>query len=320
MSVAARVKKAVKRIVLGPSDFPQQYPVGMRDPQSEVIVRLHGLGAPHDVTCDQFIAAVTPLTIGISTGAGASWIAGAKESSRLSLRFYERQGSQRLMGEIRIRFSSVAHIGSDDLYLFRVRGSRNYCLPRHQIWGQYLYFAYFRWRAPNSDVRMTARDVHAMCVFYICPRPVGLVAVAQGDGGNIFPMNLMGPVGKDHFAFALNTARAATSLVERVGRIALSNVPLEQSSLAFGLAKNHRKDCVEWSEFPFATKRSSALGFPVPGFSLGVRELEIEAVQKMGSHTLFLARTIRTEHWADEPEFFMVHGIYQGWRQRHHVG
>ncbi len=155
-----------------------------------------------------------------------------------------------------------------------------------------------------------------MIVFYICPRPVVLVSVKDGGMGNVFPMNLMGPIGKGYFAFALNSTRAAAPLVERTGRVALSSVPVEQASLAYRLGGNHKKPCIDWNQLPFASKISTSFGFPVPGFALRVREMQVEATRKIGSHTLFVARTIRDESWTDGTQVFVVHGIYQAWRQK----
>ena len=76
-----------------------------------------------------------------------------------------------------------------------------------------------------------------MIVFYICPRrPVALVSVVHGNIGNVFPMNLMGSIGNGHFCFALNSVTPVASLGERAGAIALSSIPLQQSSLHFSSA------------------------------------------------------------------------------------
>jgi hypothetical protein len=42
--------------------------------------------------------------------------------------------------------------------------------------------------------------------------------------------------------------------------------------------------------------------------------MEIEAVRQLGSHTLFIARIVRDERRSDNPQFFMIHGLYQAWR------
>jgi flavin reductase (DIM6/NTAB) family NADH-FMN oxidoreductase RutF len=313
MSLVAQTRKSIRRLVLGAGDFPQQCAVGMCDPQSEVAVWLHGLGSPCDVTNSHLMACGAPLLIGVGLVERPSH----RESRRLSLHFREHHGSGRLLGKIGLQICSVVPAGDRDLYLFQVRNSRNYCLPTLRLWARYLQYARQRSRGTNSDVPITAREIHAMIVFYICPRPVGLVSVADTTA-NIFPMNLMGPIGNAYFCFALNSTTPACHLVQRSGSIALSSIPLEQSAVAYQLGKNHRKEYIEWDQLPFATKMSSKLGLPVPEFSLRVREMQIQEVRQLGSHTLFMARTIQDEVWKGGSQFFVVHGIYQARREGMH--
>jgi flavin reductase (DIM6/NTAB) family NADH-FMN oxidoreductase RutF len=310
-----RFKQAIKRFIFGPPDFPQQCPIEMHEPQSEVIVRLNGWGAPRDVTHNNMMVCGAPFTIGIGSGDGAEregeWAPPAKKNERIILTFHEHNGSQQLLGEIELRFSIIVRAGGQEFHLFQTLRSRNLCLPRVRIWARYLEYAYYRWRATSSDVSMSARDVHSMCVFYICPRPIRLVSVTAGNSSNVFPMNLLGPIGNGYFSLALTSGKPVTSLLERAGRIALCSVPVEKAEVVYALARNHKLPSIDISLLPFATRTSAAFGLPVPEFSLSVRELEIEAVHSLGSHTLFLARTIRNERWADAPEFFTLHGIYK---------
>jgi len=260
------------------------------------------------------MACGAPFTIGI--GFDGEQSAAVESGARLSLSFHERGGEQRLLGKIGLRCSSSLRVGTQELDLFQIRYYRNYCLSKPRLWARHLQYARQRRRVEDSDVPITAREIHAMIVFYICPRPVVLVSVADGGVGNVFPMNLMGPIGNGYFAFALNSTKAVAPLVERTGRVALSSVPVEQASLAYQLGGNHKKPCIDWKQFPFATAISSAFGVPVPRFALRVREMEVETARKIGSHTLFVARTIRDERWADGLQHFVVHGIYQAWRQK----
>jgi flavin reductase (DIM6/NTAB) family NADH-FMN oxidoreductase RutF len=260
------------------------------------------------------MACGAPFTIGIGFDDQQNDL--VERGTRLSLRFHERDGEQRLLGKIGLRFFSSLRVGTKQLCLFRVRDYKNYCLPKVQLWARHLQYARQRRRVPDSDVPITPREVHAMIVFYICPRPVVLVSVADGGTGNVFPMNLMGSIGNEYFAFALNSTRAVAPLVERAGRVALSSVPVEQASLAYQLGGNHRKPRIDWNQLPFPSRMSTAIGIPVPAFALRVREMQVEATRKVGSHTLFAARTIGDERWADGTQFFVVHGMYQAWRQK----
>jgi hypothetical protein len=60
---------------------------------------------------------------------------------------------------------------------------------------------------------MTVRWDKASLLFFICPRPVGLLSVAYRDNKNIFPLNLMGPIGKGYFSFGARGQSSRSSNV-----------------------------------------------------------------------------------------------------------
>lgn len=311
-----QIYRTVKRAALGDSQLPRQFTVGMRDPQSEITVWLHGLDRPYDVTNRHVMACVEPLTIGVVFE--PEWSLPISEN-QLSLQFVEREGQHRLLGEIRLRGLGTP-TPRGGLRLFGVRGSSNYCLSRPQLWLHYLHLAYTRWRFNNNpEIQITAREAHTMIVFFICPRPVVLVSVLDRGAGNVFPMNLMGPVGEGLFAFALNSTRHAAPIVGRVGRLAISNVPIEQAQLAKKLGRNHMKDSIDMTQLPFDSRPSSVFRFPVPEFAVRVREMEIEFHQRLGSHTFFIGRVVQDERVSASLEFFYVHGIYQAWRLKNRI-
>jgi flavin reductase (DIM6/NTAB) family NADH-FMN oxidoreductase RutF len=316
MSIIRRTSRTLERMVLGSTDFHQQCTLGLRYPQAEVSVQLHGLGAPCDVTERNVLAAVRPLTIGI----GGPTDPAERSRGQASLRFYERGGKNRLLGVIGLRLKETISLGNEHLCLFETRECRNYCLSWGRLWARYLQHSYKQWRSRRSRgapaFRMVRGELHSLFAFYICPRPVVLVTVADGEFANIFPMDLIGPVSSRHFSLALHSTSPAVPLLERSRHVALSSVPVEQSSVAVELGQNHKKLGIDWARLPFATTPSPVLKLPVPKFSLRVRELAIEAIRDLGSHKFFLARTLSDQHWADGPQLHFIHGSYQVWRQR----
>jgi hypothetical protein len=317
LNILRQTRAILKGLAFGFWSLPQFCNIGLRDPQAEVSVWLHGIGAARDVTYNNVAVAARPFTIGVSLEDNSA--AALVGQSRLSLKFHDRGEGNQLLGEIGLRPQGVIPVGGERLCLFEAENYRNYCLPRAQLWRRYLHYSYDRWRSRMrsnpSDIPMAARDVHPLFVFYICPRPVFLVSVMDGPIGNIFPMDLVGPIGPRHFSLALHSTAPAI-LMERSRRIALCSIPVEQTALAFELGKNHKKTSVDWAQIPFAMTNSAAFGFPVPKFSLRVREMEIEEVRPVGSHKLFLARTIKDQRWADGLQMFQAHGFYQAWKQR----
>jgi hypothetical protein len=161
---------------------------------------------------------------------------------------------------------------------------------------------------------MPARELHSLFVFYICPRPVVLVSVADGDLVNIFPMDLIGSVAPGYFSLALHGTSAPTPLMERSRRIALSSVPVEQAPIAYELGKNHKRTCIDWNQIPFTTRPSPRFLNSHSSFSAG-RELQIEAVRTLGTPQAvpWLVR-FRTSRGRTARSCF-VHGFYQAWRR-----
>jgi flavin reductase (DIM6/NTAB) family NADH-FMN oxidoreductase RutF len=311
MSLFHTAAGAFKRLMLGRHDIPQQCVLGLRDPQEEIAVELHGLGVPRDVTHQHTLASAVPFSVCLRLESDLEDI--AVRAKNLSLRFSEKSGSQRLLGEFALRPRAILPIDDHKGYCFTVSKCKNYCLPQARLLAHYFHGAYARWRRP-PDLHMSSRDIRAMPIFFICPRPVGLISVG-GLAGNLFPVNLMGPLGDSTFGFALNSSRQSMALLKRARKFALSSVPLEQASVVRGMGGNHKRGSIDWQELPFGIMRSKRLGLPVPCFSLRVREMEVITSQDMGSHTLFIARILEDQHYMHGPQFFMIHGMYQAYRQ-----
>jgi flavin reductase (DIM6/NTAB) family NADH-FMN oxidoreductase RutF len=307
-----RALKTLKRMLLGPIDFPQKIELGLEDPQSEVDVWLHGLGDRLNVTQTHLMACGAPFTICI--GFAENYAASVQFNNRLALRFQEHSGAQRFIGEIGLRFVSSLRVGTRQLCLFRMADYKNRSVSPLRLWTLYLQYS----KIPHSaDVRITERELRAVYVFNVCPRPVALVSVVHEDSANLFPMDLMGSVGDGYFAFALTSSKAAAPLVERAGRVVLSSVPFEQAAVATKLGANHRKSSINWNELPFPMMRPGAIDALVPSFALRAREMKVEAVHPLGSHTLFVARTIADEHFGDGLQLFNAHGTCKLWINSH---
>jgi flavin reductase (DIM6/NTAB) family NADH-FMN oxidoreductase RutF len=303
--------------VFGDTFLPQEFFLGLTDPQTEITVWLHGMGSPLDVTGRHSMACAAPFTLCIAfdEGQGPS----EKDLRCLSLKFCERDGQKRVLGEIDLKLTAIILEAGLVLTFFEARSTTNYCLPKLRLWTHYLFHAYSQLRKPDtSDVKMSFLERRAAMVMFIRPHPVSLVSLIGEAGGNIFPMNLMGELGNGYFAFALKDSRRAAHLVKRTRRIALSNVPLSQAPLAYQLAVNHTKECIEWSELPFATKASTTFNIPIPVFTQRVREMEVMKSHNIGSHIFFLARLVHDETFSKSLGLSVIHGFYQAWRLSGH--
>jgi flavin reductase (DIM6/NTAB) family NADH-FMN oxidoreductase RutF len=312
VGIKHNVGLALKRTFLGKTNQPQQCTVGFHDPQAEVGVWLHGIGAPRDVTFEHSIACASPFTICIG---GTDWQLGDAEKGP-TLKFREHGGERRVLAELDLRHTATILTNGPALRLFQVDRCRNYCLPAGRLWAHYLHHAYLR-RRSTSHIQLSNVAAQAMSAAFICPRRVVLVSAVWGDRSNMFPMNLLGSLSDGYFAFSLDSRRLAAPMVAGAGQVALSGIPVGQAGIAQQLGKNHKKEAIVWTDLPFPTTPSTALGIPVPNFASRVIELQLETTRNLGSHTLFVSRVLGDERRAAGEQFFMVHGIYQSWRLAH---
>lgn len=318
MGTLTRVKETVKSLAFGNLELPLFAPVGMREPQKEICVRLCGFGPPRDVTFRNVVASPRPHTIGIGLD-GAPQRIGAP-GTRAMLRFEEREGQKRCLGEIDLKLSDSVDFSDGQVLLFHSLQCHNHCLPRTLRWRQRLLWSYNWWRthdrATSPNHRVSVREAEAMFAFYICPRPVFLLSVAAEGRSNIIPMDLLGPVGNRRFSLTLKHASTVAPLLLRSRRAALSSVPIEHTDLVYGYGPNHQIPQFDWDNAPFGSKSSPAYGLPIPDFALRTRDLEVEEVRDLGSHQFFVCQIVADQRWAEGDEFFESHAFYQTWKQQ----
>jgi len=312
------MRKAIEKILFGDAPLPQEFTLGLKQPQTDIAVWLDGAGTSPDVTDRYSIACAAPLTFCIGFDKGQS--PGEKCRDHLSLKFWER-GSEQVLGEIGFRFKDRFSLTESDFMLFEPKTSSNHCLSKTHLLAHYLLFAYRQWRKDNTKgVHLSFLERRAMMVQFIRPHPVMLVSVGNRENGNIFPMNLLGDLGNGYFGLALRTERVAGGLVERFGRVALSSMPLSEGAVAYQLAHNHSAESFDWSKLPFPTRTSAIFGIPVPAFALRIKEVEIKAVRVVGSHSFFAGRIVHDEELSDGLAFGSIHGFYQSWRLKRSGG
>lgn len=320
MSIVRASRRALRKLIFGDTLLPHGVTLGLTEPQGEIAVWLHGMGAPIDVTQRLSIACAAPFTICIAFDEHLSPdLRPGEEMQRLRLEFRERGGRKRLLGELKLGTAERVPGAETRILLFEIRHTRIHCLPLARQWAHDLLRAWKNWRRTDvSALPMTLGGMRAMTVMFIRPHPVVLVSHC-GAGGNIFPMNLMGGLGNGYFAFALVDRREAAVGVERAGYIALSSVPFPQAAIAFQLAPNHFREAADWGALRFETKASAAFGVPVPAFASRVRELEIVHARSLGSHRFFLARIVRDTGAVESQKLHVenlhiIDGVYHAWR------
>lgn len=319
MSITGRVRKAIKDIAFEGNPVPQRVFLGQQSPQTEITVWLHGMGSPIDVTHRHTMACAVPFTLCLPFHANQG--PGEKEANRLSLKFCEQDGQQKVLGEIGLKMVQRIALNGREFILFGARNTANFCMPKLRLWAHYLLYARAERQAHNTpDITLSFRGRRAMEVMFICPRPISLVSVITDIKGNMFPVNVMGDVDNGYFAFSLRSPKIPAHLVADAGRIALSSVPFEQGAFAYQMGVNHNRQSINWYELPFKMKKSKMFQIPVPVFAYRAREMEVEKIHPIGSHTMFIARVVSDERYSEGPELFVIHGFYEAWRLKKNNG
>lgn len=291
-------------------------PIGLSGEDGNVSVYLDGGDEEIEITRRAVVVSLRPLVFAVgSPDAADARAALAIASPRM--RFCESDRPTIALGVIRLK--RVGSIGVDGarLELFRARGHVNRCLSRLRMGIHHLRSCWrLRVKRSRSDFGMRCMDIPRLWVFYIRPRPVVLVTVRSDGESNIFPMDLIGPTGTPFFSLSLRTASPSIGAITATRRVALSEVGLDQTQIVYELGKHHRSFSADWSRLSSRVFPSPRFGLPVPDFALRVREMTVEAVHEVGSHSVFLCRPVSDEQVASGPVLHHVHGSFEAYRQR----
>jgi len=283
-------------------------PIGLDSTQSLIDVCLDAAGREQDVTDRQVVLSLAPLVIAVAHSP-------AHAAPRARLQFRDRERGIEL-GTLELRPAGQIASAEFSLDCYAVEQSSHHCLPAPlRAWQRWLQ--QHRPREQHGGFSMDAVDVQHLLVFYICPRPVVLVSVDDGECENLFPMDLVGTMGGEHFTLALRNTSPSVATLRRAGRAVLADVPLADRGLAYSLGAHHRLKKIDWSTLPCATIPSPRYGLRVPAQTPRVRELAILAAQERGSHTTFLRRITSEEIRASVPRLFHTSGIHRAWRRGH---
>src|SRR5262249_55619622 len=126
---------------------------------------------------------------------------------------------------------------------------------------------------------------------------------------NLFPMDLVAPLGSGDFVLALRSTSPAIDVIEASRRIAMSGAPAAHLGAIYELGAQHRKTTIDLDNLRFSVRRSRLFGLPVLEGSGLVRDLSVQQLHRIGSHVLFVCRE-EDEHGHAEAQLARVSGRY----------
>ena len=235
----------------------------------------------------------------------------------LIIRMEDRQSSK-LLGSLRTtRVSSIEH-PRGKIELLRPTHASVRCVPAPLAAWRYA----LAWRQSQSNLKdprafhMRFADLKALNVFYMMPRPVYLISAVHEDASNIFPMDLVGPLGDDLFLLALRLTSPSVELMRESGRIVAAAAPAAMKQQVYELGAHHKLRSIEWGALPFAIEPSPVFGMPTLSGPLDMRELEVLHNEPIGSHMVFVTTVANRTAGADTPQLCHVSDMHARWRER----
>ena len=285
-----------------------------RSEQHPVRVALEAAGRHSDVTRAIFPAALEPLTIAFYGDAPAQAL---RDHGACRLRFEDIVDSA-VVGWIAIEPDAPLATPETPISLVRPTRSAIPCEAAiYRTWRHFLAWRHTRAGAVSDhNLQMSYPDLRALNVFYVLPRPVFLVSVEWRDRANMFPMDLVAPVGGNDFMLALRRTSPSVETMCESRRLVISAAPAALKEIAYRLGAHHREATINWSSLPFAVTASLEYRIPRLAESPIVRELYVEAFHSIGSHMLFSCRVISQETPTDVPQLCHVSDMYARWRRR----
>jgi flavin reductase (DIM6/NTAB) family NADH-FMN oxidoreductase RutF len=280
-------------------------PIGLAAPQQLIEVRFCAVARERDVTQDHAVVSLQPLQVAVGQGGDP------ETPETAALRFLDRASGAEL-GELQLRRAAGAHPRATGIWEV-TRGSHD-CLPMLlQRWHRLLRGLS---RRQGNDFSMADVALEQLNVFYLCPRPVVLVSVDDGEASNLFPMDLIGPLGPDRFSLALRRTSPSIETLRRSLRLAMGDVAAADRDLAYRLGEHHRMRRLDWSRLSCSLTLTHAFRLPLPMGVLRTRECVIEHCHETGSHAWFLCRVVSDERRSAGEQLFHTSGIHRRFRER----
>lgn len=300
--------RSITKAVLRP--LPQWASVGISHPQQAISVWLVWNGKSVDVTRKHSVASLQPLTVAIGLDAEMEGVvSGTLEF--IDVTTGEKIGSM-LIGHVAARSAGETTIG-----LFRIVHADHRCLqwPRRS-WNAMLQARAIRSYRKPHNFYMPPPDVQQLMVLYICPRPVVLVSVSEETHSNIFPMDLIGPLGDGLFALALRNTSVSVPTMVSARRIVISGMRAEHKDIVYKLGEHHKREFITWDGLQLPIVATEKFKLPAIGSALWIRELLVDTSEAIGSHTFFACRIVSERQLSTELQLHHTAGFHQEFRRK----
>ncbi len=262
-----------------------------------------------DVTHGHVPIGLSPFIIGLQLDVAAP----LPKAARL---FFTDTKTGLTLGHLDLRAHSEITEGPLHLGLFTPTATRNKTAPLlTRAWRYYLAYQQVRATRREPGVRMTARDVIALNLYYATPRPVFLIGVSHNGAKRLFPMDLLATI-NEHQILALRAASVSSTAIAQSRIIAMSAAPADSLDTVYKCGKWNLGPSVDLAEYPLKIRFLES-GCPALDEGGEVRQVQITRVLYPGSHATLIGKVLSREG-ATSRQLAHVSGMYSDWLDGRH--
>jgi hypothetical protein len=297
------VKSSLKKLLFG-IHHPKEYicaPAGEISGGLNCFAIVNGEKAA--VTENFLFLGYRPLIMG--------WLAEKFDGNQLTVLF-ERKDNSETVAKLNLKLVKEFQSGENKLFFFTgISSTQEFESGFHQF--MFKWHDRFRSKGPGN-IDLDPELYNQVKIAYSIPREIKLVTLCNEKGFNVFPTDLHGKVGNEHYLISLRHDKKACAQLEETGKLALWTVDAKHASEVYAMGKNHSQDLAPKEKFSFTENESALFHFPEPVGAIGCEEFEIEKIiGDVGIHRLFLLKSKSVPLIPDPRRLVHLHRSYVQW-------
>ena len=233
-------------------------------------------------------------------------------------RWRNARSDRKWMARLRLQRAATATIGGQEVHLLQAVEGRHKLLTPRQRAGLASFDALQRLRksirdggrgqgragGPGDPLLPEGNRYEQLRIGYSTARPVRAATVEVGELGNIFPIDIQGPLGDQAHIVSLRAGAKVGEQLAEVGRFAVGRVHAQASAEVYGLGRQHMQpptaEILRKGRENGLSARWAGSGPFLHEATTDARLLAIEDVLSIGKHRVHLCRVEDTA--AIEPE------------------
>ncbi len=280
--------KKIKKLLKGIQGY---IPIDLTPGQEKVDIHLLAKNTAKEISDNFVVCSLKPLLFAMV------WAEPQPKNASNVVTFSDAENNAYIIASLHLSLHDQIKIDDTHYYcVYTVIDRKDYTLPSmHRYIDDKLYLldSNRKKKDPNNFI-MENKDLLALALFYIRPRPVVLTSVKNQDKENLFPMDLIGTTGTNDgpFSMALRSTSPAISIIEATHKLAIGDAPFAKKDVVYALGKHHKKPSIDWQSMDHPILETSQLSYKLPAWCAHQREMEVRQIHKIGSHHVFMCHSI----------------------------